>query len=171
MRATLAPSRRRPAATDRTSAHSAHASLLALLLACAPPAERSPAPPATPPTQPTRTANNDARSAGVQPDYDGEAVLLREQLLPRLPDPLPADRRSACTAMLDAAATFYSAIETEAAPRAQLLADLKTTRDSELLACERDTSVRAASCVQLRLADRDAELPWLLDQCSRAFPD
>jgi len=31
--------------------------------------------------------------------------------------------------------------------------------------------VRAASCVQLRLGDRDAELPWLLDQCSRAFPD
>ncbi len=178
MRATLAPSRRPPAATDRTPAHRAsnhraHAGLLALLLACAPPAEH-PAPPATPaapPTEPTRTANNDARGAGLQPDYNGEAALLREQLLPRLPDPLPADRRSACTAMLDAAATFYGAIVTEPAPRAQLLAELAATRDSELLACERETSVRAASCVQLRLADRDAELPWLLDQCSRAFPD
>ncbi len=175
MRAPLTPSRRHPAATDRTSTHRtsthrAHAGLLALLLACAPPAESRPAPPTAPPAEPTRTANNDARGAGVQPDYDGEAVLLREQMLPRLQGPLPADRRSACTAMLDAAATFYSTIEADPAARAQLLADLKATRDSELLACERETSVRAASCVQLRLADRDAELPWLLDQCSRAFP-
>ncbi len=169
MRATLAPSRPRPAATDRTP----HAGLLilALLLACAPPPLGSPPPPAAPSAPPTRTANNDARGAGIQPDYDGEAVLLREQLLPRLPDPLPADRRTACTAMLDAAASFYADIESEPAPRAQLQADLKTTRDAELLACERETSVRAASCVRLRLADRDAELPWLLDQCSRAFPD
>jgi hypothetical protein len=144
---------------------------LALLLACAPPAESRPAPPPTPPAQPSRTANNDARGAGVQPDYDGEAALLREQVLPRLPDPLPVDRRRACTAMLDAAATFYADIEAEPAARAQILADLAATRDAELLGCERETSVRAASCVQLRLGDRDAELPWLLDQCSRAFPD
>jgi len=173
MRATLAPSRPRTAATDRTLPRASHNALLALalLLACAPPTESSPAPPPAPPAAPTRTANNDARGAGVQPDYDGEAVLLREQLLPRLPDPLPADRRSACTAMLDAAATFYAEIEAEPAARAQLQAELKATRDAELLACERETSVRAASCVRLRLGDRDAELPWLLDQCSRAFPD
>jgi hypothetical protein len=156
-------------ARRRTASHGLFA--LALLLACAPPPVSSPPPPPAQATAPTRTANNDARGAGVQPDYDGEAVLLREQLLPRLPDPLPADRRSACTEMLDAAATFYAEIESAAAPRAQLQADLKTTRDAELLACERETSIRAASCVRLRLADRDAELPWLLDQCSRAFPD
>jgi len=172
MRATLVTSRHRTAATDRTLARRPGLLALILLLACAPPPEGSPAPPAAPqPAAPTRTANNDARSAGVQPDYDGEAVLLREQVLPRLPDPLPADRRSACTAMLDAAATFYGEIEAEAAPRAQLQAELKATREAELLACERETSVRAASCVRLRLGDRDAELPWLLDQCSRAFPD
>jgi len=165
MRATLAPSRPRPAATDRTP----HAGLLilALLLACAPPPRSSPPPPPGSP----RTANNDARGAGIQPDYDGEAVLLREAVLPRLPDPLPADRRTACAAMLDAAASFYADIEAEAAPRAQLQAELRTTRETELIACERETSVRTASCVRLRLADRDAELPWLLDQCSRAFPN
>ena len=173
MRATLLPSRPRTPATDRTRRPGLLA--LALLLACTPPTEGSPAPPPAqpyaPPAAPTRTANNDARSAGMQPDYDGEAVLLREQMLPRLPDPLPADRRSACTAMLDAAATFYGEIEAQPAPRAQLQAELRATRDAELLACERETSVRAASCVRLRLGDRDAELPWLLDQCSRAFPD
>jgi len=144
---------------------------LALLLACAPPADSRPGSPPAPPAQPSRTANHDARGAGVQPDYDGEAALLREQMLPRLPDPLPADRRAACTAMLDAAAAFYAAIEAEQAPRDQLLAALAATRDAERLACERETSVRAAACVQLRLGDRDAELPWLLDQCSRAFPE
>lgn len=169
MRATHAPSRPRTPATDRTRRPGLLA--LALLLACAPPTEGSPAPPPAPPAAPIRTANNDARSAGMQPDYDGEAVLLREQMLPRLPDPLPADRRSACAAMLDAAATFYGEIEAQPAPRAQLQAELRATRDAELLACERETSVRAASCVRLRLTDRDAELPWLLDQCSRAFPD
>jgi hypothetical protein len=98
-------------------------------------------------------------------------VLLREQVLPRLPASLPADRRAACTAMLDAAAAFYAEIEPVPAARTQLLADLQSTRQADLTQCERDTSVRAATCVQLRLGDRDAELPWLLDQCSRAFPD
>lgn len=172
MRANLVSSRPPTAATDRTPPRPLLA--LALLLACAPPTERSPAPPPAPTAAATRTAtrtaNNDARGASMQPDYDGEAALLREALLPRLPEPLPADRRSACTAMLDAAEAFYADIEAEAA-RPRLLAELRETRAAEQGACERETSVRAASCVRLRLADRDAELPWLLDQCSRAFPD
>lgn len=183
MRAAQALTRPRSAAMDRTPPPRIRARaralvlLLAAPLACATPPETGAAsqtrasepPPA--PTAPVRTANNDARGAGMQPDYDGEAALLREQMLTRLPTPLPSDRRAACSAMLDAAAGFYGEIEPEAAPRAQLLADLKSTHASDLAQCERETSVRAATCVQLRLGDRDAELPWLLDQCSRAFPD
>ena len=97
--------------------------------------------------------------------------MLREQMLARLPTPTPTDRRAACTGMLDAAAAFYGSIEAAADPRNKLLADLAATRADDQTRCERDTSVRATTCVQLRLQDRDAELPWLLDQCTRAFPD
>jgi len=107
----------------------------------------------------------------MQPDYDGEADALRQQITPRLPEPLATDRRAACTAMLDAAVAFYSDIEPDPTARAQLLADLQATRAADLGHCEQTTSVRAATCVQLRLADRDAEFPWLLDQCTRAFPE
>ena len=176
--AVLAPTRPRPAATEPTPATSAALGLLALaLVACAAPPESSPAPPpgvtadVAPPAAPIRTANNDARGVGLQPDYQGEATLLRERVLPRLPDPLPASRAAACTAMLDAVAAFYAEVEPEEGPRTQLLADLRTSRPADLASCERETSVRAASCVRLRLADRDAEYPWLLDQCSRAFPE
>ena len=154
--------------------------VIALLSACANPPADSAAPPQplpagpvdpAPPVTPTRTANHDARGAGMQPDYDGEATALREHMLSRLPAPLPTDRRAACTGMLDAAARFYNEIAAPGDPRTKLLADLQSTRADDLTRCERDTSVRAATCVQLRLRDRDAELPWLLDQCTRAFPD
>lgn len=184
MRAARATPRLLTAAMDRTPPRAGTqrgvrrplALALGLLApACATPADSDVAPPqarpAAAPSGPTRTANNDARGAGVQPDYDGEAALLREQIAPRLPDPLPSDRRAACSAMLDAATTFYGTIESEPAARTQLLADLQSTRAADLAACEKDTSVRAATCVQLRLTDRDTELPWLIDQCTRAFPD
>lgn len=174
MRAAMAPTLPTPSAMDRTCPLAWFA--LALTCACAPqpesnaPAALTPAPQAPSPAA-TRTANNDARGAGMQPDYAGEAEALRQQITPRLPDPLPAERRTACAAMLDAAVAFYSDIEPEPAARTQLLADLASTRAADLAQCEQTTSVRAATCVQLRLADRDAELPWLLDQCTRAFPE
>jgi hypothetical protein len=151
--------------------------VVALLAACATPPADSAAPPQPQPAErvapatPTRTANSDARGAAMQPDYDGEAAALREHMLARLPAPLPTDRRAACTGMLDAAAAFYGEIAAPGDPRTRLLADLQSTRADDLTRCERETSVRAATCVQLRLRDRDAELPWLLDQCTRAFPD
>jgi hypothetical protein len=181
MRAAQAPSHQPAPAMHRTppgwvAAAPARAVLLVLALAACTTTPDVSAPPSPtqadrPPAAPTRTANNDARGAGSQPDYAGEAVLLRDQIAPRMPNPAPTDRRAACTAMLDAAAAFYGDIEPEADPRARLLADLQSTRLADLAQCERETSVRAATCVQLRLADRDAELPWLLDQCTRAFPD
>lgn len=155
--------------------------LLALALACTNPACTNPPagttstpPPPTDTTAPAKrpsfTANNDARGAASQPDYDGESRTLRADIEPRLPAPLP-DRRAACTAMLDAAVGFYTSVERDDAARTRLLADLKSTRTADQARCEQDTSPRAATCVALRLADRDAELPWLLDQCTRAFPD
>ena len=184
MRAAQAHPRPPAAAMDRTSLAPrtrplSACSLLsaALLGACAIPPADSAAPSQPQPAQtgapalPTRTANTDARGAGMQPDYAGEAATLREQMLARLPTPTPTDRRAACTGMLDAAAAFYGSIEAAAEPRSKLLADLEATRPDDQTRCERDTSVRAATCVQLRLQDRDAELPWLLDQCTRAFPD
>lgn len=148
------------------------AGLFALVLGCTnPPVGTGPAPPpASPSPALTRTANNDARGAGSQPDYDGEARLLHDRMAERLPDPLP-ERAAACTQMLDAAVVFYSAVEREEAPRAQVLADLQATRAADQARCEQETSARAATCAALRLADRDAEFPWVLDQCVRAFPD
>ncbi len=176
MRAAHSPSRDTSAAMDRTPPRRILALVLPLLAACATPPEGSAPPPPTSapvsrPTPPTRTVNHDPRSVGVQPDYDGEAAVLREAVRARLPDPLPASRRAACTTMLDAAATFYGEVEPSSETRAPLLANLQATRADDLTRCEQTTSVRAAACVQVRLGDRDAELPWLLDQCTRAFPD
>jgi hypothetical protein len=148
---------------------------LTLALACTnPPVGTTPSPPpaTTSPAakRPTFTANNDARGAGSQPDYDGEAAILRDVVAPRLPDPLP-EPRAACTAMLDAAAVFYGSVARDSAARTKQLADLKATRTIDQTRCEQETSPRAAACVAVRLAERDAEFPWLLDQCTRAFPD
>lgn len=114
-----------------------------------------------------RTANNDARGFANQPDYDGEAALLKGQVTPRLPDPLPTDRKQACAAMFAAADALYRDID----PAGAALKLLQASRAADQSACERETSPRAAACVTVLLADRTAELPWLLDQCSRAFPE
>lgn len=125
---------------------------------------REPAPTSPPPG---RTANNDARGFANQPDYDGEAALLKEQVAPRLPDPLPTDRKQACADMFAAADALYRDID----PSGGALRLLQASRAADQSACERETSPRAAACVTVLLADRNAELPWLLDQCSRAFPE
>lgn len=153
----------------------------AVLAACTPAPESRPtapppgeeaartAPPPSPP--PGRTANQDARGFANQPDYAAEAALLKEQVTPRLPSPLPKDRRQACAAMFARADELYREIDPDSESRERTLASLQATRASDLAACERETSVRAAACVAARLGDRDAELPWLIDQCERAFPD
>ncbi|MDC0718314.1 hypothetical protein [Nannocystis bainbridge] len=147
-----------------------------LLAACTPAPEGRSASPtssdaAPAPTQPSppagRTANNDARGFANQPDYDGEAAALRTQVASRLPDPLPTDRKQACSAMFAAADALYRDIDSAGAA-AKLL---QASRAADQSACERETSPRAAACVTVLLGDRNAELPWLLDQCSRAFPD
>jgi hypothetical protein len=121
-----------------------------------------------PPDGEVRTLNvgNPARGLDSQPDYDGQARELRKDVLPRLPDPLP-DATTACTQMLDAVAEFYEKTESDAAPQLQVL---KATRADELKACTGETSAAAASCVVLLAREQAGEYPWLLDQCSRAFP-
>lgn len=157
------------------------ASVLAVVAAACTPADSRPAPPAPveaeapepPPASPPpgRTANQDLRSFDNQPDYDREAALLKEQVLPRLPDPLPPGRKQACAAMLSAADALYREIDPDPGSQGRTLLALQSTRPADLAACERETSVRAAACVTVLLGDRTAELPWLLDQCSRAFPE
>lgn len=109
---------------------------------------------------------NPSRGLGEQPDYDGEARALRDRIAPRLPDPLPS-ARDACSAMLGAAVELYVATEQDATAQR---ATLRATRDADLRACEQHTSPAAASCVRLLLDEHAGEWPWLLDQCSRAFP-
>jgi hypothetical protein len=114
----------------------------------------------------TLNVGNPARGLDAQPDYDGQAKELRKDVQPRLPDPLP-DAATACTQMLEAVAEFYAKTERDAAPQLEVL---KAIRDAELKACTHQTSAAAASCVALLAREQAGEYPWLLDQCSRAFP-
>lgn len=154
--------------------------LAAVFVACTPAPEGRSAPPsptvdapeAERPGPPSgRTANEDRRGFANQPDYEAEAALLKGQVTPRLPSPLPKDRKQACAAMWAAADALYAEIEADPGSRERTLKALQATRAADLAACERETGVRAAACVTVLLGDRDAELPWLLDQCSRAFPE
>jgi hypothetical protein len=85
-------------------------------------------------------------------------------VLPRLPDPLP-DGKAACSQMLDAVAESYAQVDD-----APAVAVLKATREAELATCAAETSAAAAVCVALLAREQAGEYPWLLDQCSRAFP-
>jgi len=109
---------------------------------------------------------NPARGLDAQPDYDGQARSLRKDVLPRLPDPLP-DAATACAQMLEAVAEHYARTEGDTAPQLEVL---KATRAHEQEACTTETSAAAASCVALLAREEAGEFPWLLDQCSRAFP-
>jgi hypothetical protein len=115
-------------------------------------------------------ANDDPWGVQDQPDYDREAALVRAHVQPRLPDPLPTDAREACLRMLEAAEAFYREVERDEQARRQTIRWLRASREEDLRACVTETSPVAAACVTVLLGDRDTELPWLLDQCSRAFP-
>ncbi|MCB9569559.1 MAG: hypothetical protein H6710_20480 [Myxococcales bacterium] len=145
-----------PAPTSPSTASAGEAS---------PAGERGAAAPAT-----TKTANPDRRGFDNQPDYAAEAAALREYVDGRLPAATPTDPRRACEAMLATADAFYAAIETDARRREEVAAALRSSREDDLQSCVAETSPRAAACVSLLLTDRTAELPWLVDQCSRAYP-
>lgn len=109
---------------------------------------------------------NQVKGFEAIPDYDEEAKLLRDRVEPRLPQPL-ASPRGACVAMLDAARQFYVDTEGEGAEPVQRM---DATREQDLAGCLEHTSPAAASCVAILMAEFEGEFPWVLDQCSRAFP-
>lgn len=109
---------------------------------------------------------NPSRGVDEQPDYDGQAQQLRARVVDRLPDPLP-EVRQGCAAMLDAAAAMYLRVEGDGTAQAERLA---ATRAADLAQCTAETSAQAAACVTLLAGEDGGEFPWLLDQCTRAFP-
>jgi hypothetical protein len=109
---------------------------------------------------------NPSRGVDEQPDYEGLARRLHDDVAPRLPSALPPVR-DACAEMLDAAVAMYR--RTEADAKAQV-DRLTATRAADLAACEATTSAAAATCVTILVGEDAGELPWLLDQCMRAFP-
>jgi poly-gamma-glutamate synthesis protein (capsule biosynthesis protein) len=122
------------------------------------------------PATQTRVGNDDPRGVDAQPDWDQQARELAQRVGPRMPDPLPTDKKAACEAMLDEAMAFYMAVETDPERRAERMAELQATREADLEGCIGETSIAAAVCVTILLGDRDSEFPWLLDQCTRAYP-
>jgi hypothetical protein len=117
-----------------------------------------------------RVGNDDPRGADDQPDWNREALELKQRVDPRMPATLPTDKQAVCEAMLDEAAAFYVSLEREPERRELRRAQLAETRGRDLDGCIRETSIAAAVCVTILLGDRDSEFPWLLDQCSRAYP-
>lgn len=126
--------------------------------------------PNTPKQIDSRVGNNDPRGVDDQPDWERQARELKQRVDSRMPSTLPTDKRAACEAMLDEALSFYIAVETDADQRAERMAQMQQTRERDLEGCIRETSIAAAVCVTLLLRDRDSEFPWLLDQCTRAYP-
>lgn len=122
-------------------------------------------------TMQARVANNDPGGVDDQPDWDQQARELKQRVDSRMPETLPTDKQATCAAMLQAASDFYVAVETDAEQRQHQLAQLTQTHDADLEGCIRETSIAAAVCVTILLGDRDSEFPWLLDQCSRAYPN
>jgi hypothetical protein len=109
---------------------------------------------------------NQVRGIEAIPDYDAEAERLRARVERHLPRPLPSPE-AACTSMLDGAREHYVGVEGEGSTAARTLA---ATRAADLDACVAETSPAAAACVAVLIANNEGEYPWLLDQCSRAFP-
>jgi len=121
--------------------------------------------------QQPQVGNYDPRGVDDQPDWDEQARALKQRIAPRMPATLPSDKRAACEAMLDEASGFYEAVEGNVLHRAALIAQLAQARASDVDGCMRESSVAAVVCVTILLRDRDSEFPWLLDQCSRAYPN
>ncbi len=109
---------------------------------------------------------NQVKGIDAIPDYDDQAHTMRARAEPRLPDPLPS-AKAACVTMLDAARQFYVDTEGE---QSSAVATMAATRDADLRDCVEQTSPAAAACTAVMMAQSEGEFPWVLDQCSRAFP-
>jgi hypothetical protein len=109
---------------------------------------------------------NQASGIDAMPDWDAAARRVHDDVAPRLPDPLPPVG-DACTGMLDAARRFYVDTEGE---RSRAVEAIEAARTADERACAAETSAAAAACVTILLGESAGEYPWLLDQCTRAFP-
>ncbi len=109
---------------------------------------------------------NEVRGIEAMPDYDAEAERLRKRVERYLPRPLPSPE-AACTSMLDGAREYYAGVDGK---DSTAVATIAATRAADLDACMAQTSPAAAACVAVMIANNEGEYPWLLDQCSRAFP-
>jgi hypothetical protein len=118
------------------------------------------------PAKNTMRVGNQAAGVEEQPDYDRQALAVREEVQERLPDPLPQPKL-ACTAMYDAVIAAYTRSEGAASPPVRAL---HKTRRAGVETCQAETSPAAAACVAVLASSDGGEFPWLLDQCSRAFP-
>jgi hypothetical protein len=114
--------------------------------------------------------NDDPRGAGTQPDYDAAALTLRERFEPGFREDGVPEVADACAAMLDAALEYYGDTIDLAQERERALTRLRSTRGEDESACRAQTSARAAVCAATLLREREGELAWAVDQCSRAFP-
>jgi hypothetical protein len=121
--------------------------------------------------QQTRVGNDDPRGVDDQPNWDQQAIELKQRVDPRLPNPLPTDKKAVCESMLDEALAFYKSIEGDEQERNAREAEMQQTRARDLESCVKETSIAAALCVKVLLGDRNSEFPWLLDQCTRAYPN
>lgn len=109
---------------------------------------------------------NQVRGIEAMPDYDAEAKELRTRVERQLPEPLPSPK-AACVSMLDGARQYYVDTEGEESSAVKTMA---ATREADLTACVEHTNPAAAACVAVLMSRNEGEFPWVLDQCSRAFP-
>ncbi|MCX4241722.1 hypothetical protein [Paraliomyxa miuraensis] len=109
---------------------------------------------------------NQVRGIEAMPDYDAEARHLRARVVRQLPEPLPSPK-AACVSMLDGARQYYVDTEGE---ESSAVRTMEATRTADLAACVDETSPAAAACVAVLMGRNEGEFPWVLDQCSRAFP-
>lgn len=113
--------------------------------------------------------NGSGDSVDAQPDWEGMAQDLRQRVDSRLPTEFPPIDQ-ACGAMLEEAVAFYESVERDALDKSRRMEELKASRNEDQEACVAESSDQAVACVTILLGDRDSEFPWLLDQCSRAYP-
>lgn len=114
--------------------------------------------------------NPDPGGVDAQPDWDELARDTRDLIDPKLPKPLPTDAGKACDEMFAAADAYYARADVDEEERTRMAKQLAESRVADRAACIEDTSVAAATCTKILLEEAAQEFPFILDQCSRAYP-